>query len=218
MTPADTLLTAGYRRGVRIKSIDITPSEQAFPVLLTDGRALPGHFIARAVLSEPACGVTLQIRLEQDSKPQVELVEISQLQHRRTTRDGPRVTRGEPVSGTMIRALALEKLVRAAVVRASVKAEPAPDVTDVPGRVFRVPGEEDVWVVPPRRRRPTAAKGRHVPDEDLLAALAHYRAAKINGQAWIEHVSRTMLVSRSTAYRYVKTARERGLDSQGGGQ
>ena len=150
-------------------------------------KAVPNHFTVSVLLAEPRVNVDLEIRVVTGGQPQVIQVSV---------REMPPLVGG--VTSTTLRSLPLDHIVRATM---TWVAEQSPDLIEgsIPGW-FRLEADG-----PDVLRRGSV-------DERVAQAAQIYRAATAAGsKAPTEAVATSMHVSRATASRYIRGARDIGM-------
>jgi hypothetical protein len=166
--------------------------------------AVPSRIAVAARLIEPACDVHLDLFVENGS-PLVHGVTIERV----LATPGPW---GDPITGSVMRRVALDHLIRAAIEKVAKPVVRRDDVEGYEGRVayqlqedFDAGRKDVVWVGPPGR--PLTGPGRRTSNEVLLRVAAVYRGAH---RAPTQAVADQLHVSRSHAGRLVQLAREAG--------
>jgi hypothetical protein len=170
---------------------EITLTISGFPgkglVSLDDTHGVPREFSLTAQL-EPDTKAELDIVVDDDGSPRCTRMEI----------------RGDEISGETVRSIALSRLLRLGMTTALWRVTSKPD-----GSVVIEPAGDEERRRFYQSRQPR--RGSPVTDETLREVARHYRQAAEHGEPPSLGVAAAMNVSRSTAARWVKRARERGL-------
>lgn len=191
-------------RRYEFRVIATDPADRAGIVRTSLDTGVASRFYAICEITRP---VALSVRLEiRHDGAAARVVEIKV-----SPADG---LRGR-LTTTALRSVLVDQLVQAALAKEAERVgtvEPAPaDVEpSLRARAFRLPGdpEDTFWVAPVPHRE---GHGRRTPDELAIEAAQHYRAAHAAGSpAPAMAVVKAMHVSRSTAARYIRRAREAG--------
>jgi predicted DNA-binding protein (UPF0251 family) len=138
----------------------------------------------KAVLNEPPVTLVLDLRIIAGGKPQV--VELDVISW---------ADIGDQITGTILRAIPLDHVVRAAIAHA-----------ELPIVAERGDVEPDAY-----RFFPSAPEVPRVIDRAAQAAEIYAQAKQQNSKAPTEAAALEMGVSRSTAARLIREARSRGL-------
>lgn len=166
-----------------IESVRVSPYEPAARVRIGPTAYVPRRFFATIVLTEPRAEVEMVVRVSAFGQASATEIKIETAPH-------------ESITTSTLRRILIDPMLRAAVAKATLPAEP---VGDSPTTFRTVEG--DLWSSPPVGT-----------DERVVAAARIYTEAKAaRNRAPTEAVAAALGYSRAQAARYVKRARETGL-------
>lgn len=170
------------------------PIEPTGKVRIGPDAAVPARFRADVPLIDPPVMVELEVHVPAGGKPAATSMAIH-------------CDRSAPLTTTVLRRIPVDQLLRAALEKATVKAAPV----EGSAKHFRTEGDPEnvAWG---GDALPLEGAGRSTPLELAQRAAQHYSKALGEGsKSPAMAVVHEMNVSRSTAARYIREARKRGL-------
>lgn len=191
---------AVYRPGVartprdfEIESVHVPRREEDAQIRTGTHTAAPAAFTAYIQLKRPALELQMRVRVDQaGTRPRLIDLHIS---------CDPRAA----ITTSMLRQVLIDQLLRAALNKASVAVEAAPDMHPYAFRVADGPSDT-AWVSPPLRPQ---GRGRRTSDELARESARIYSDAVTRGsRAPAVAVANAMGRSRAQVARYIRRARE----------
>lgn len=174
-------------KNFQIAAVSVRPTDRAAMIRISAAEAVPARFTARVVLTQPKLDVEITVVVESGGFPRAESLTVQ-------------ATNTTPLTGTTLRQVLLDPILRAAIAEASV---PAVDRSDVAAGAFQVEGEAEraLWI--------GAAPGST--ERLRLAASIYNRRVAAGSRSPTQDMAEALNVSRPQASRYVKQARDAGL-------